>query len=223
MNPVTDPIPLFGPEMLADPHPFYHQLQSVDPVYWSAKFNAWIVTGFDAVAAGLNDLRLSSDRSALFQEMAGSKELEPFFSFLAKRMGLTDPPKHTRLRGLVSKAFTPHLVEAMRPHIQQLLDGFLDAVRGAGRMDLIHDLAFPLPATVILEMLGVAPKDLDVLKKWSDDFLVFFSTHPANITLDQYRAALQSMRNMVDYFRAALPHIRDESRPCLLRTMALAG
>src|SRR5262245_22924837 len=136
-TPPADPVPLFGPEMLADPHPLYHRLRSVDPVYWSAKFNAWIVTGYDAVAAGLNDLRLSSDRSALFQEMAGSPELEPFFSFLAKRMVLADPPKHTRLRGLVSKAFTPHFVEAMRPHIQQLVDGFLDAVQDTGRMDLV--------------------------------------------------------------------------------------
>ena len=67
MDPVTDPVPLFGPEMRADPYPLYRQLQTIDPVYWSAKFNAWIVTSFDAVAAGLNDLRLSSDRSALFQ------------------------------------------------------------------------------------------------------------------------------------------------------------
>jgi cytochrome P450 len=208
--------------MLADPHPFYQQLRTVDPVYWSAKFNAWIVTSFDAVVAGLNDLRLSSDRSALFQEMAGSKELEPFFAFLARRMVLADPPKHTRLRGLASKAFTPHVVEAMRPHIQQLVDGFLDAVQAAGSMDLVRDLAFPLPATVILEMLGLPPGDLDILRKWSDDFVVFFSTHPANVTLDQYRAALESMRNMVDYFRAALPRIRAEARPCLLRTMEQA-
>src|SRR5262245_9874694 len=117
MSPTADPVPLFGPEMLADPYPFYQRLRTVDPVHWSEKFNAWVLTRFDDVAAGLNDLRLSSDRSALFREMAGSDELEPFFSFLAQRMVLTDPPRHTRLRGLVSKAFTPHVVEAMRLHI----------------------------------------------------------------------------------------------------------
>src|SRR5262249_49988045 len=186
MNPTTDPVPLFGPEMLADPYPLYHRLRQVDPVHWSEKFNAWILTRYDEVAAGLNDLRLSSDRSALFQEMAGSKELEPFFSFLAKRMVLADPPLHTRLPGLVTKAFTPHVVEAMRPHIQQLVDGFLDQVQGNGGMDFVRDLAFPLPATVITEMLGVPPEDRDRLKKWSDDFVVFFSTHPANISLDEY-------------------------------------
>src|SRR5262245_32227807 len=125
-NLAVDPVPLFGPEMLEDPYPLYHRLQAVDPVHWSEKFKAWIVTSYDAVAAGLNDLRLSSERSALFQELVGSKELEPFFSFLGQRMVLTDPPKHTRLRALVSKAFTPHVVESMRPHVQQLVDGFLD-------------------------------------------------------------------------------------------------
>jgi cytochrome P450 len=159
MSAPSDPIPLFGPEMRADPHPLYHQLRSVAPVYWSASADAWIVTGYDAVVAGLNDLRLSSDRAAHFEQLAGSDELKPFFAFLRKRMLLADPPYHTRLRGLVSKAFTPHVVEAMRPHIQQLVDGFLDAVQAAGRMDVVRDLAFPLPATVITEMLGVPPAD----------------------------------------------------------------
>lgn len=221
--PAADPIPLFGPEMLADPYPLYHRLRAVDPVHWSDKFNAWILTRYDDVAAGLNDLRLSSDRSALLRDLAGNRaELEPFFSFLARRMILVDPPKHTRLRALVSKAFTPHVVEAMRPHIQQLVDGFLDAAQAKGGMDLIHDFAFPLPATVITELLGVPAEDRDQLKSWSDDFVVFFSTHPGNVSLEQYRKALASMQAMVAYFRAAMPRIRAAGRPGLLLTMAAA-
>src|SRR5580765_2600638 len=139
MNPnggQSDPVPLFGPEMLADPYPLYDRLRELDPVYWSERFHAWIVTRHDEVSAGLNDLRLSSDRAKLFQDLAGSPELEPFFSFLARRMVLADPPKHTRLRGLVSQSFTPHVVEAMRPHIQKLVDDFLGRRKDAGSMDL---------------------------------------------------------------------------------------
>jgi cytochrome P450 len=217
-----DQIPLFSHDMAQDPYPIYHRLRAADPVHWSEKFNAWILTRYDDVAAGLNDLRLSSDRTALLQEMAGSKELEPFFAFLSQRMIFADPPKHARLRGLVSKAFTPHAVEAMRPHIQQLVDGLLDAVQGRGHMDLIRDFAFPLPATVITELLGVPPEDREQLKTWSDDFVVFFSTHPANVTREQYQKALQSMRAMTSYFRAAVAHVRGGPRDCLLKMMELA-
>ncbi|TWU30263.1 cytochrome P450 [Bythopirellula polymerisocia] len=220
--PAPDAIPMFGSEMLADPYPLYRRLQVEDPVHWSEKYNAWFVTRFEDVAAGLENLTLSSDRSALFEDMAHSAELKEFFTFLGNRMVLADPPKHKRLRGLVSKAFTPHTIQTMRPHIQQLVDGYIDAVEQTGHMDVIHDLAFPLPATVIMEMLGVDPEDRERLKRWSDDFIVFFSNHPANISLDQYRRAQQSMNAMVDYFRTALPRIRMSDRPCLLHTMEVA-
>ncbi len=207
---------------MADPYPFYDKLRATDPVYWSEKHQAWIITGFEAVVEGLNDLRLSSDRAELFQQLAGSEELKPLFSFLSKRMILADPPKHTRLRGLVSKSFTPHVVDAMRPHIQQLVDGFLDAVQNKGKIDLIRDFAFPLPATVITEMLGLPPEDRDQLKKWSDDFIAFFSNHPAMVTLEQYRRSQESMNAMIDYFRSKLPGIRSSARACLMHTMELA-
>src|SRR4051794_11947618 len=102
-----DLTPLFSRQMLTDPYPLYHRMREADPVYWSDRHDAWLVTGYDPVVAGLDDLRLSSDRAALFRHMADDEELEPFFSFLGKRMVLTDPPRHTRLRALVSTAFTP--------------------------------------------------------------------------------------------------------------------
>src|SRR5437899_3293606 len=80
-----------------------------------------------------------------------------------------DPSDHTRLRRLVNKSFTPRMVESMRPRIQQRVDDLLDAAQNAGRMDVIHDLASPLPMIVIAEMLGVPVEDRDPLKRWSDD------------------------------------------------------
>ena len=187
-NEVPDPVPLFGPEMVADPFPLYDQLREVDPVHWSEKFHAWIVTRFNEVVAGLNDLRSPRTAQAL--------------SRLGRQRGISIPFSHsssggwswpirpnTRLRSLVCQAFTPHVVEAMRPHIQRIVDDLLAKRRDAGAMDVIADFAFPLPATVIIEMLGLQPEDRDQLKSWSDDFVVFFSTHPADVTLDQYRQA----------------------------------
>jgi cytochrome P450 len=80
-----------------------------------------------------------------------------------------DPPDHTRLRGLVSKAFTPRVVEVLRPHIQQIVDGLLDRVESRGEMDLIEDFAYPLPVVVICEMLGVPVEDRDRFKSWGLD------------------------------------------------------
>jgi pimeloyl-[acyl-carrier protein] synthase len=212
-------LPLFGRDMMNDPYPVYERLRATDPVYWSYRFNAWIVTGFEAVVAGLNDLRLASDRSGLLKDMAHDKDIEPLFSFLSKRMVFADPPLHTRLRGLLNKAFTPHVVEAMRTHIVQLVNGFLDAVMDQGKMDFIRDFAFPLPATVITEMLGVNSSDRDQLKKWSDDFVIFFSTHPAQIKREQYLLAVAGMQKFVAYFEDALARVRKDMRQCLLQLM----
>ncbi len=216
-TPPTDPVPLFGPEMLANPYPLYDTLRREDPVHWSEKYQSWILTRYDDVFAGLNDARLSNDRSSTFQKIAGTDELAPLFSFLRKRMLLVDPPEHTRLRGLVSKSFTPHMVDGMRGHIQQLVDGFLDPVVPTGHTDLIRDLAFPLPATVISEILGVPAEDRDQMKKWSDDFVAYFGTHPANVSLDQYRRSMTAMQEMVAYFRSKMPEAR--KRSCLLHLL----
>jgi cytochrome P450 len=193
---------LFGPEMLADPYPVYGWLRETDPVHWHEPFAAWILTRYDDMVAVLQDNRFSAERTARMQEMAGQPELQSFFSFLSTRMLYADPPRHTRLRGLVSKAFTPHAVEAMRPHIQALVDGFLDGVQAQGHMDVIADLAYPLPATVILEMLGIPVEDRDQLKRWSDDFVAYFTKDPSQVSAAEYRRAVASVAAQLDYFRA---------------------
>jgi cytochrome P450 len=218
----ADPLHLFGPQMLADPYPVYHQLRSADPVHWDEALQAWVLTRYRDVVAALHDLRLSSDRVAYMQGLVGAADLQPFFAFLGNRMIFCDPPRHTRLRGLVSKAFTPHVIEAMGPYIQQLVDGFIDRVQGQGRMDLIHDLAFRLPATVIAQLLGIPATDCDLLKRWSDEFVFFFSNAPGIITAEQYRRASQAARDMTAYFRAALVQVKQHPQGTLLGMLELA-
>src|SRR5207244_4069268 len=130
--------------------------------------------------------------------------------------------KHTRLRGVLNKAFTPHAVEAMRPRIQRLVDEFIDRVQGQGRMDIIADLAFPLPATVIALLLGVPPADIGQLKSWSDEFVIFFRNGPAGITAEEYQRAAAAAEAMSAYFRSAVEQIKRQKDDCLLWSMELA-
>jgi cytochrome P450 len=167
--------PLFETAMLADPYPVYGQLRQIDPVHWHEPFGAWILTRYDDVLAVLHDSSFSGERTGKMQQMAAQDGLEGFYSFLSTRMLYADPPRHTRLRSLVSKAFTPPVVESLRPHIQTLVDGFLDRVAGQGRMDLIADLAYWLPVTVIQELLGLPADDRVKLKTWSDKFAQYFA------------------------------------------------
>jgi cytochrome P450 len=217
-----DDADLFGPDMLADPYRIYHQLRAADPVHWHEPWGAWVVTRYDDVLAGLHEPRLSSDRTVALRELAHVPELRPFFDFVGDRMSFTDPPRHTRLRGLVNKAFTPHAVDAMAVPIEKLVAELLDRVRGKAGMDVIGDFAYPLPGTVICRMLGLPVEDLPRLKRWSDNFLLFFGNAPYRVTAEDYRRAAQGVREQTDYFRALLPQLRDGPQSCLLRALELA-
>lgn len=216
---VATPVHLFGPGMRADPYPVYQRLRATDPVHWDEQLEVWIVTRYRDVASGLHDPRLSADRVSYMRNVVARPELTRFFDFIANRMVFADPPKHTRLRSLLNKAFTPHAVESMRPHIQQLVDGFIDKALPHGGMDIIGDLAFPLPATVISLMLGVSPEDIGQLKSWSDEFVVFFGSAPSAITPEQYARCALAADAMTRYFRAAVERIRPHPEGTLLGAM----
>lgn len=214
--------PLFGPDMLADPYPIYQRLRSADPVHWYEPFSAWICTRYDDVFTGLHDPRLSANRTIAMEASAGRADLRSFFSFLSKRMVFTDPPQHTRLRALVNQSFKPHLIEVLRPHIQGLVDRFLEGVQEQGRMDVIADLAFPLPATVIAEMLGVPPADRDRLKKWSDDFILILSADPSAIAPEVYERIAQAAQALTSYFRDIVTQRRAKPQHDLLTMLEQA-
>src|SRR5262245_30301226 len=208
--------------MRADPYPVYARLRAADPVHWDDTAQAWVLTRYQDVQAALHDPRLSSDRVARMKELAGTTGLGPFFDFLRSRMVFVDPPQHTRMRCLLNKAFTPHAVEAMRPRVQQVIDDALDRVQAQGRMDVIRDFAFPLPATVIALMLGVPPEDIGQLKQWSDEFVVFFGNAPAVITAEQYQQAARACDAMTAYFRAAITRVQHHPAGTLLGAMEAA-
>ena len=150
------------PAVIEDPYPLYHRLRAEDPVHRSAA-GIWVLSRYDDVALALRDPRFGRRG---FQELISARFGTPGF---AHSMLLQDPPDHTRLRTLVSKAFTPRAIEGLRGRVEQMVGTLLDAAADRGEMDLIADLAYPLPAGVICEMLGVPSADRDRLREWSTD------------------------------------------------------
>jgi cytochrome P450 len=140
------------PEFIAHPYPFYRRLQIEDPVHRSTLLpDSWILTRYADVALVLRDPRFGrQDAARFFQERFGSG---PVVDVYTKWMLFRDPPDHTRLRTLVSKAFTPRAIENLRPRIQVLVDELLDTVQAVGQMDIMDAVAYPLPVMVICEML----------------------------------------------------------------------
>jgi cytochrome P450 len=153
--------PLFNPlspAVIADPYPHYHRLRRLDPVHRSP-LGFLVVSRHADVTQILRDKRFGKDFVGRMTRRFGAQVMEePVYRSMRHWMLQQDPPDHTRLRGLVVKAFTARRVEDMRPRIQEIVDTALDRVAAQGRMDLIADFAFRLPVIVICEMLGI-PKE----------------------------------------------------------------
>jgi cytochrome P450 len=154
-------------EYKADPHPLYARLRESAPAVRVVVngLPAWLVTRFEEVRQALTDPRLSNNPRFRRGGHATWPAPGPD-SPLSRHMLMTDPPEHTRLRRLVSKAFTLRRVEALRPQVQQITDGLLAAILPRGQADLIDDFALPLPRTVISQLLGIPEGDRDDLFGW---------------------------------------------------------
>jgi cytochrome P450 PksS len=165
-----------GPAFKATAYPFYARLRAEAPVYQvtvQGRQTAWLITRYDDVAAVLKDERLAKDKlNALTPcQIARQPWLPAFFRPLTRSVVAVDPPHHTRLRALVLKAFTPRLIEQMRPRMEELTNTFLDAVQDKGCMDLIRDYALPLPTTIVADMLGIPAEDHPRIHRWANALL----------------------------------------------------
>jgi cytochrome P450 len=149
------------PAFIADPYPVFRALRETSPV-WRSPFGRTFLTRYEDTSLLLRDRRLGKDYTepeALIRRFGPTAMQEPAVVELSHMMLMRDPPDHTRLRGLVTKVFTARKIEEMRPGIQTITDRLLDKVAGAGGMDAIRDLAFPLPVLVICELLGIPEED----------------------------------------------------------------
>src|SRR6266849_4295335 len=151
---------LTDPRFLSEPYPFYRLLRERAPV-WRSPTGLWVLSRHSDIAAVLKDSRFGHDFEGKLSDPRERSDLleEPVFRGLRLSMLVRDPPDHTRLRGLVAKAFTARRLEAMRPKIEALVETLLDAVAPQGRMDVIADFARPLPVLVICDLLGIPEAD----------------------------------------------------------------
>ncbi|HLI91609.1 MAG TPA: cytochrome P450, partial [Ktedonobacteraceae bacterium] len=211
------------PEYTANPYPLYHRLREHDPIYWDERAEEWVLTRHSDVITILRDPRLTAERfmldtSWLPRDM--EETLGPPIHALTRQMLFRDPPDHTRLRGLVSKAFAPRVLEAMRPRIQSIVDELLDAVQDDGGMEVIQAFAFPLPAIVIAQMLGVPPEDRGQFVKWTGDFGMLLSG--VNLELQDVVRALYGVSEFMDYFRNIIKQRRTAPKDDLMQAMIAA-
>ena len=193
---------LLDPEVLADPYPLYHRLRSEAPVHWDPYLHAWVVTRYRDVVHVFQ--RFLAGRTPGPEQLAtlGMGELGPIAEVMVRQMLFLDPPDHTRVRALAARAFTPRRVEALRDHIQQIMDGLVDAVLPSGRMDAIADVGSPLPSIVTTELLGLPARDWPQLKAWSTDFAEMLGNFQHNP--GRTRRVLRSVEEMSAYFRTAV-------------------
>ncbi len=167
-------------ERQLDPFPFYKNMRESSPVYFDRERWSWNVFKYDDVQQALSDWKNFSSQFGGQQQNTD----DPSYPFAASMIS-SDPPRHRKLRNLVTQAFTPRAVDALAPRIQSLVDGYLDRIMGQGRMDVISDLGYPLPVTVIAEMLGIPSEDREQFKKWSDS-VVAIGNFGENMDLGEF-------------------------------------
>jgi pimeloyl-[acyl-carrier protein] synthase len=205
------------PEVLADPYPLYHRLRREDPVHWDSYLHAWVVTRYADAQRVLQQFVATRMPTPEQLTAVDLDELNPVARVMVRQMLFLDPPNHTRIRALAAGVFTPARVERLRMHVQEIVDGMIDAVAVKGRMDVIADLAAPLPATVTIELMGVPVADRDRLKDLSiafSEMLGNFQHNPGRIN-----PMLETVEELTSYYRARLHEQEDQPREGVVQAL----
>jgi cytochrome P450 len=204
----------------ADPYPIYDRLREEDPVHWSDALGGWLLTRYDDVAQALRDhhrFAVSGRIGAFLSELSPAvrERAEPLTRHFSKAITHLDPPEHSPIRAQLQPMFTAARIEQFRGRIQALCEQLLDNLSGQTEFDLIADFAFPLPATVLGEVLGIPTEDCDQYKLWSDDIGVrlFGTGHATEENMEQAR---KSMLELYDYLSQLVELRRRKPREDLI-------
>ena len=199
---------LYNPAVLADPYPLYALLRSEDPVHWDPFLHAWVVTRYADVVTALQSYSAKCAPAPQRMESMGLSSLDRIGQIMVLQHLFMDPPDHTRLRAVCSQAFTPHRVERLRGRIQEIVNSLLEPHLALGRIELMEDLADPLPAIVSAGILGLPASDHKQLKAWSADFAEVLGNFQHNP--DHSARMSRSLDETTAYFREAIHRERDK-------------
>ena len=197
-------------EVLADPYDLYEQLRRKDPIHRMRLIDAWAISSYRDVDAILRDHARFSNQGL---------PTDTYVRIGPLGMLALDPPDHTRLRALVSRAFTPKSVAALQPKVEQIADDLLHAIEGQTRFDLMNAFAFPLPVIVIAQMLGVHTEDLDRFKAWSN--LISLSIEPI-LDDENIKRARQARVELEAYFEEIIAQRRRKPQADLTSDLVAA-
>jgi cytochrome P450 len=219
-TPVRSLFHLLDPEVLADPYPLYAELRASSPVHWDPYLHAWVVTRYaDVVHVFQHFLANRTPTPEKLTEL-GLGQLNPAAELMVKQMLFLDPPAHSRVRGIAAAAFTARRVQSLRSRIQEVVDGLLDRVEASGKMDVMADLANPMPSIVTAELLGVPVEDHERLKGWSQDFAEMLGNFQHNP--GRSARVLAAVDEMTSYFRDAVRRQSSQPTEGLVHALATA-
>jgi cytochrome P450 len=205
------------PQVLADPFPLYRRMQDEDPCHWSPRLKAWVLTRYEDVRDVCLDKEMSSDRLRPYfatLPSAEARRITELMKYLSLWMVFRDPPEHTRLRRLTSKVFHVKSMHAMRPGIESLMHWLMQRIGEREAFDFIGDFAGPLPALVIMDMLGVPREELGRVKRLSDDMALFIGS--SRMAQEKYDIAEAATREMAEFFRGMIAARRARPQADLL-------
>jgi cytochrome P450 len=211
---------LLDPTVLANPYPLYARLREEAPVYWDPFLHTWVVTRYADVLKVL--LTFSADRTPSPEQLSamGMSAIGPIAQVMVKQMLFLDPPAHTRLRSLAASVFSPRRVKVLGEQIQSIANQLIDKALTKGRMNVMSDIAEPLPAIVTAQLLGVPVEDHDQLKDWSQDFAEMLGNYQHNP--NRIPKVLKSTEEMTRYFRARIAEQKIHPREGLIQSLLSA-
>src|SRR5215467_13872727 len=210
---------------LTNPYPLYQQLRSTTPVYWDDPLKSWVLMRYQDILAALSNRRIASPPPPdilSFIPLEMQEQGQHLIELQSRQFLYLDPPDHTRLRGLVNKAFTPHRVAKMRSSIQQVVDGLLDTLEQKGRGEILEDVAVPLATNAIALLIGVPSEDWEQFALWTEDLFTFGRGSYLHMSSQQWAQAVKGIIEFMDYLRKLAAQRLSEPQDDLLQILVTA-